>query len=52
LKQQNPPRKDAAVAAYQRILDILRPLAAQNRLTVDQNAWIAIVETQLDALKD
>ena len=52
LEQQNPPRKEAAVAAYQRSLDILRPLAAQNRLTVDQKGWIAIVETQLDALKD
>jgi hypothetical protein len=52
LEQQIPPRKEAAAAAYQRSLDILRPLVAQNRLTVDPKGWIAIVETQLDALKD
>jgi hypothetical protein len=51
-EQQNPPRKKDAAANYQRILTILRPLAAANRLTADQIGWIPTVEERLERLKD
>ena len=51
LEHQNPPQRKEAAANYQRALDILRPLAAGNRLTADQKGWIANVQKRLDALK-
>jgi tetratricopeptide (TPR) repeat protein len=50
-EKQNPPRKKEAATNYQRILNILRPLAAANRLTADQKGWITDAEKRLDALQ-
>jgi tetratricopeptide (TPR) repeat protein len=52
LEEQNPPQKKEAATNYQRILDILRPLAAANRLAANQKGWIADVEERLEALKN
>jgi tetratricopeptide (TPR) repeat protein len=52
LEKQSPPKKEAAINYYQRILAILRPLAAANRLAADQKGRIADVEKRLDALKE
>jgi len=51
LEKQNPPRKKEAATNYQRILNILRPLAAAHRLTADQRGWITDAEKRLDALQ-
>ena len=50
-EKQNPPRKKEVATNYQRILNILRPLAAANRLTADQKGWITDAEKRLDALQ-
>jgi hypothetical protein len=52
LEKQNPPQKKEAATNYQRILDILRPLAATNRLAANQKGWITDVEERLEALKE
>jgi tetratricopeptide (TPR) repeat protein len=52
LEKQNPPQKKEAATNYQRILDILRPLAAANRLAANQKDWSADVEKRLEALQD
>jgi tetratricopeptide (TPR) repeat protein len=52
LEKQNPPQKKEAATNYRRILDILRPLAAANRLAVGEKGWIVNVEKRLEALKD
>jgi tetratricopeptide (TPR) repeat protein len=44
LEQQTPPKKQEAATNYQRILNILRPLAATNRLAADQKGRITDVE--------
>jgi tetratricopeptide (TPR) repeat protein len=51
LEKQNPPQKKEATTHYKRILNILRPLAAANRLTADQKGWITDAEKRLDALQ-
>jgi len=51
-EQQDPPRKKEAATNYQRMLNILRPLAAANRLAADQKGLIADVEKRLEGLKD
>ena len=52
LEKQSSPQKKEAATKYQRILDILRPLAAANRLAANQQDWIADVEKHLEALKE
>jgi tetratricopeptide (TPR) repeat protein len=52
LEKQSPPQKKGAATNYERILDILRPLVAANRLAANQQDWIADVEKRLEALKD
>jgi tetratricopeptide (TPR) repeat protein len=51
-EQQEPPRKRDAAANYQKALDILRPLAAENRLTAAHKGWIDIIEKRLETLKE
>jgi hypothetical protein len=51
-EQQKPPRGKDATANYQKALDILRPLAAENRLTAEQKGWIDSIEKRLETLKE
>ena len=44
LEQQGTPQKREANVNYQRALEILRPLAAENRLTAEQKTWISRLE--------
>jgi hypothetical protein len=49
LEQQGAPHKRVAGANYQRALEILRPLAIENRLTAEQKTWISRLEARLKA---
>jgi len=49
LDQQGAPQKREAGANYQRALEILRPLAIENRLTAEQKTWISRLEARLKA---
>jgi hypothetical protein len=44
LEQQGAPQKREAGVNYQRALEILRPLAVENRLTAEQKTWISRLE--------
>jgi hypothetical protein len=52
LEQQGTPQKREAGVNYQRALEILRPLAAENRLTAEQKTWISRLEARLKAIKE
>jgi len=52
LDQQRSPQKREAGAKYQRALEILRPLAVENRLTTEQKTWISRIETRLNAITE
>ena len=52
LEQQGTPQKREAGAKYQRALEILRPLAVENRLTAEQKTWIARIEARLKAITE
>jgi hypothetical protein len=52
LEQQGTPQKREAGVNYQRALELLRPLAAQNRLTAEQKTWISQLEAQLKAITE
>jgi tetratricopeptide (TPR) repeat protein len=47
LEQQGAPQQREAGVNYQRALDILQPLAAENRLTEEQKTWISLLEARL-----
>ena len=49
LEQQGAPQKREAGVNYQRALEILRPLAIENRLTAEQKTWISRLEARLKA---
>jgi hypothetical protein len=49
LEQQGAPQKHEAGVNYQRALEILRPLAIENRLTAEQKTWISRLEARLKA---
>jgi hypothetical protein len=48
-EQQGAPQKREAGVNYQRALEILRPLAVENRLTAEQKTWISRLEARLKA---
>ena len=50
LEQQGSPQKREAEAKYQLALEILRPLAVQNRLTAEQKPWISQIEARMQAI--
>jgi hypothetical protein len=52
LEQQGTPQKREAGAKYQQALEILRPLAVENRLTAEQKKWIARIEARLKAITE
>jgi len=52
LEQQGAPQKGEAGVNYQRALDILRPLAVENKLTAEQNTWISELEARLKAIAE
>jgi hypothetical protein len=52
LEQQGTPQKREAGAKYQRALEILRPLAVENRLTPEQTTWISRIEARLKAITE
>jgi hypothetical protein len=47
LEQQGAPQEREASVNYQRALEILRPLAAENRLTAEQKTLISRLEARL-----
>jgi tetratricopeptide (TPR) repeat protein len=50
LEQQGAPQKGKAGVNYERALEILRRLAAENRLTADQKTWISQLEARVKAI--
>ena len=50
LEQQGTPRKREAGINYHRALEILQPLAAENRLTAEQKTWISLLEARLKVI--
>ena len=52
LEQQGTLQKRAAGVNYQRALEILRPLAVENRLTAEQKTWISQLEARLKAITE
>ena len=52
LEQQATPQKREAGVNYQRALEILRPMAAKNRLTAEQKTWISLLEGHLKAITE
>ena len=50
LEHQGTPQKREAGVNYQRALEILQPLAAENRLTAEQKTWISQLEVRLKAI--
>jgi hypothetical protein len=52
LEQQGAPQKREAGVNYQRALEILRALAAENRLTTEQKTWISQLESRLKAITE
>jgi hypothetical protein len=52
LEQQGTLQKREAGVNYQRAVDLLRPLAAENRLTAEQKTWISQLEARLKAIKE
>ena len=52
LERQGTPQKREAGVNYQRALEILRPLAAENRLKAEQKTWISQLEARLKAITE
>ena len=52
LEHQGTPQKREAGVNYQRALELLRALAAENRLTAEQKTWISGLEARLKAIKE
>ncbi|HSZ76872.1 MAG TPA: hypothetical protein VK775_05705, partial [Chthoniobacterales bacterium] len=52
LEHQGTPQKREAGVNYQRALEILRPLAVENRLTAEQKTWISRLVVLLKAISE